>query len=192
MPDDITVRRLTPDDWGSVEMLKLASPKHLGLPVSTFTAKPRFLTEEFSNYVDVANKRYIGIGAFTHEGDLCSYMLTLVDGEAWYVQLIVSSQEKRRIRFNGIERCTDWMIEYAEDIGIKNFWYAIPLKYAKAHRTVWRKETKLLSRYERLDVMVIPANTRGPDSRLNKLLMSDSVVPIDMLIRKNTLGEHSA
>ena len=114
-------------------------------------------------------------------------MTALFRPEAWYIQLIMSSQSNRGSKFNGIELCTDWFIDYAERRGITTFWYSIPLKYEKVHRTAWRKVTTLLSRYDRADILVVPKYTKVADPHISAYLMSDMVLPVDMLIRKNTL-----
>lgn len=179
------VRRLLPSDRPALDRLRLSAPSHLGVSAALQTSTLRFLPDDFE-YIDPEQDRFIGIGVFVDE-KLMSFMTSLFEPNAWYIQLIMSSQTSRIDRFNGIDACTDWMIAYAEQRGIRDFWYSIPLKYERVHRTAWRKSTKLLSRYEREDVLTVLKYTRCADAHIMRNLMSDMVLPVDMLIRHNTL-----
>lgn len=179
------VRRLADTDRTALERLRLSAPAHLGVSAASQTSTLRFLQDDFE-YLEPNNERYVGIGVFD-DAALISFMTALLEPTAWYVQLIMSSQTSRISRFNGIDICTDWMIAYAEHRGVRDFWYSIPLKYERVHRTAWRKSTKLLSRYNREDVLIIPKYTRCDDEHILHYLMSDMVLPVDMLIRHNSL-----
>lgn len=179
------VRRLSQTDRTALDRLRLSASAHLGVNVAAQTTALRFLPDDFE-YLDPENEQFVGIGVFDN-ATLISFMTVLFEPTAWYVQLIMSSQTTRVGRFNGIDICTDWMIAYAEARGIRDFWYSIPLKYERAHRTAWRKSTKLLSRYVRDDMMTIPKYTRCSDEHILHHLMSDMVLPVDMLIRRNRL-----
>ena len=183
------IRRLTERDWNQVDRIRISAPSYLGVSSAMQTSGLRFLSQDFKPFLDLESNRYIGIGVFDDQSKLISFMTSIIDRStaAWYVQLIMSSRQERVTKFNGIEACTDWMIQYAEARGISKFWYSIPLKYEKVHRTAWRKVTKHLSRYDRQDICVIPKYTRCSDSIIRKFLMSELVLSVDMLIRCNTL-----
>lgn len=184
----LKIRRLLPEDRAGLDKLRLSAASHLGVDAGAFTSKLRFVPEDFP-YLNPADTRFIGFGAFDADDKMVSFMLSLIHEKAWYVQLIMSSQQDKAVKFNGIDTCTDWMIAYAEQRGIRDFWYSIPKKYERVHRTAWRKTTKLLSRYERNDVCVVPKYKRCQDSNHWKYLMSEMVLPIDVLIRHNHLPE---
>lgn len=184
------IRRLVRDDILSIERLRLSSVSHLGISFASNITTLRFLHHEFADYYLSGSDHYVGIGIF-NENRLASFMTAIVDEKtnAWYIQMIMSSRSERVSKFNGIELCTDWMIEHAESRGIKTFWYSIPLRYEKVHRTAWRKVTTLLSRYDRIDYSIVNKYKRCTDPIVWKYLMSEMVLPVDMLIRKNTLIE---
>jgi hypothetical protein len=182
----VEIRRLTRADLPAIQKLRLSAPSHLGVSQAKMTTHLRFVPHEFAEYYLTGSDRYVGIGVF-NEGRLISFMTSIVMADAWYIQMIMSSKTERASKFNGIDVCTDWMIDFAERRGITSFWYSVPLRYEKAHRTAWRKVTKLLSRYDRADVLTVRKYTRCNDPLIWKYLMSEMVLPIDMLIRKNTL-----
>lgn len=184
------IRRLVPSDVSAIQKLRLSSISHLGVSYASNITTLRFLHHEFADYYLTGSDRYVGIGVF-HEDRLASFMTSIVDEKtnSWYVQMIMSSRAERISKFNGIELCTDWMIEHAERRSIKTFWYSIPLRYEKVHRTAWRKVTTLLSRYDRVDYSTVYKYKRCMDPIVWKYLMSEMVLPVDMLIRRNTLIE---
>lgn len=183
------IRRLTTADLPKIDRIRVCSTNFLGANSAVQTSQLRFSNDEFAIYLNPKSDRYIGIGVF-QDDELMSFMTAIIDHEtkAWYVQMIMSSQTRRASKFNGIELCTDWMIEHSEAKGINTFWYSIPLKYERTHRTAWRKVTKLLSRYDREDMLVVPKGRRVDDPVILKYLMSDMVLFTDMLIRRNTLN----
>lgn len=184
----LTIRRLTEADRNGIDKLRLGAASHLGADATSYSSLLRFIPSNWV-YLDPNNERFVGIGAFDEAGQLLSFMTSIIDvhTSAWYIQLIMSSQEKRASKFNGIDLCTDWMIAYAEQRKLVDFWYSVPAKYARVHSTAWRKVTKLLAKYERNDVMVVPKYTRCADKTIWTYLLSESVLPLDMLIRHNHL-----
>ena len=132
------IRKLSLADLPQVQRLRLSATSHLGVTTVKQTTYLRFAPQEFvERYLDDDNDKHIGIGVF-NDGKLVSFMTSIIEKEAWYIQLIMSSQRERVTKFNGIDVCTDWFIDHAERRGITTFWYSIPLRYEKAHRTAWR------------------------------------------------------
>jgi hypothetical protein len=183
----LTARRLNKKDLLEVTRLKLSARTNLGLPVATFSTGVRLITPEIEVYFDGISNRYMALGALDAADVLHSYMLCLIDKKGWHVQMIVSDQSTRKAKFNGIELCTDLMIDLMEARSVYDFWYAIPLKYAKAHGTAWRKETKLLSRYEKEDYLTVKKGTVPNDKLVWDNLLVHTVPVVDTLIRHNSL-----
>lgn len=183
---ELTIRRLNRVDLPAINRLRSCATTQLGIEVSRLTSEVRFGDELIAGFLRPESNKRIGIGTFDGK-TLLSFMLVTIYQNAWYVSFIMSARTERRLKFNGIELMTDWMIELAESQGIYDFWYAVPYKYERAHRTAWRKHTKLLDRYTRRDVMVVNKYSRCPDDNLRERLLSGAILPVDMLIRHNTL-----
>jgi hypothetical protein len=178
------IRRLVPEDLNQVDRLKISAPKYLGIDSSIQNSQLRFSQPAFIRYLDPNDPLCFAFGAFND--DLVSFTTGRFDHDNphWFLQIILSSQNRADVKMNGLVDCLTETVKYAESKNCLTYWYSIPSKYKKSHRTIWSSSSEVLAQYIREDYMEVPAFTRCPDQKLHVGVLSELVFPIDMTIRK--------
>jgi hypothetical protein len=129
----------------------------------------------------------LAVGAFDNE-QLIAYICAYHDDEAhdvhgqqfWTLDLMISTGEPQRLR-----DCLQHCLEYYENRGVNQFYYAFPEKWARAYRSFWKAGTPNLRRYVIEDQCVIQPRQRPADQFVWEHILHEYIVPVPFLLRRS-------
>lgn len=169
-----TTRILQPSDWTAMGRLRVRCSTHAGGRVSQFTSAP------FTNVPDSYKTRpNLAVGHFNDEGKLSAFICCYSNDGFWVLDLMVSSGNPKELHY-----CLDQCLAHYESVGIYQFFYAFPEKWARAYRSFWREGVDRLKKYTIEDVSIIEANKRS-DPWIWEHVMHEYVAPVSLLLRKS-------
>jgi len=169
------IRPLTADDWQAMAHLRHTRHTHAGASVDSFTFTP----------ITSVNTRYqvaphFVVGAFAHD-DLKAFMCAYAGGDFWVLDLMVCDELRQ------LHPCLERCLEHYEAMGIGQFFYAFPKKWAKAYRLFWRASVPALRRYRIEDVGEIDPYKVPTDPWIWEHILHETVVPVPLLLRRSHL-----
>lgn len=153
--------------------LRASKPHHAGADVSLFTNSP--LSKISNKYMYLPN---LCVGNFSPE--LSAYICTICQDDFWLLDLMVSDHDPKHL-YPCLESC----LIYYESIGIKQFYYAFPSKWARAYQSFWKQGVPSLKKYTIEDIELVKANKKTNTDFIWKNVMNCYVSPVSLLIRKS-------
>jgi hypothetical protein len=171
----MTVRVLKATDWLSMGRLRLGQSRHAGTPVSQFTSNP--LATVSPVYQEDPHR---AVGHFDKDGVLDSFVCAFAGEGFWVLDLMVSDENPRNLRV-----CLEHLLQFYESRGAYQFYYAFPLKWARAYRSFWKDGSETLRKYTIEDVTVIQPNRVPQDPWIWENVLHEIVIPTSLLVRRS-------
>lgn len=159
--------------------LRAAAGTHAGVSVQTLTTAP--LTYVGAQY---QTEPHVAYGCF-QEDRLVAFICCWATPEFWVLDLMVSSGEPRALQV-----CLEQCLQHYEALGIFQFYYAFPEKWARAYRSFWRSGAPSLRKYVIEDIERIEPNKRPINPMVWADILHEQIVKIPLLLRRSTCLTH--
>ena len=169
-----TIRQLTPADWRAAIRLRAQCQTHAGASVTEFTSTPIITLNTKYQYAP-----HYAVGNFNQAGKLIAYMCCYSTEDFWVLDLMISS-----VKPTDLHECLDACLNHYEALGITQFYYAFPQKWARAYRSFWRNKVERLRKYTISDEIIIEANRR-PTQWIWEHVMHEYIAPVNLLLRRS-------
>lgn len=168
------IRRCLASDWRSMARLRMACHTHAGHAVSTFT----------SASIAVVDARYqqtphLAVGLWQDDVLQC-YICAYAHQDFWTLDLMIASGDPKQL-----QAVLQAVLVHFESIGVTQFWYAFPAKWARAYRSFWKRGAPALRKYTIEDIDTIQPYRVPTDAWIWEHILHRVVVPVPFLLRRS-------
>ncbi len=172
------IRELVASDWPRMARLRAGRKTHAGAPVESFSSVP-------ITWVDTRYQTAPcwAVGCFVDQklvAYICAY--SYPGSKFWVLDLMISSGDP-----SNLHACLDACLERYEALGVNEFYYAFPEKWARAYKNYWRESIPRLQRYVIEDILVIPPRAIPQEDWIWEHILHNTVVPVGFLLRRSRL-----
>lgn len=173
-----SIRQLISSDWLEMGRLRMSKATHAGNAIASLTNTPiSFVDQRYQN------QPHSAWGLFNEQQQLQAFICCYVveADKAWVLDLMVSRGNPNHLR-----QLLDHCLQYHEQQkGITQFYYAFPIKWARAYRTFWRETSPTLQRYAIQDLETIEARRIPRNKWIWDHVLHMTVIQFDLMVRRS-------
>lgn len=157
--------------------LRMSKDTHVGAQVSRFSTSPiMFVPPKYQHAPNIA------FGLFDDDNKLKAYICAYSAADFWVLDLMVSSGDPK-----DLHSCLDACLVHYESMGITQFFYAFPQKWARAYRSFWKSGIERLRAYTISDICVIEELKVPADPWVWEHILHNIVVQVPLLLRRSKI-----